>query len=1120
MASESTRAAARRLETLLRGGTTAALSDGDLLARFADLRPGDPSAEAAFEAIVDRHGAMVLRACRRISGDEHDAQEAAQAAFLVLAARAGSLGRVASVAPWLHGVATRVAAKARVAAARRRARERRGGEIAAARMLERRDGGERRAEDAETRAELHEALGLLPEKFRAPLVLCYLEGLTQQEAAEQLRWPLGTVQSRLARGRDRLRSRLASRGVAPALGPLGLAPARVPPPAPWAEATVRASVQFATTKGSEAIRAGAWPAAAGLASEVLRAMGLHQIRSTLAVTLIAAATAAAALARYGPPDPPPAVVQEPAGARPAPAPVPPPAPKPEAEAGPDRTITGVVLDDRGRPLAKAWVGSDPRPMMDTWDNPGPEDIRERPEPFRDAQGEVVPPGALGKYFEVREPGKAWRAVSPDDIQAFEPHVFNSEGSVPREEVLKTHSTYSVRVEKGGWWMAAMPNVPDAVRTDAAGRFATRFRLDRPTRLHFASADYALQATRTVTPDDAGRPVEVTLRPTRLARARLIETPRDDTKASVNWTIRAVDAAGRPGEDWLQWFLPDANDHDPDHVKRHLEVRLPFGRWRVEFRSETLHTTVDLAVPPGEGPLRFPDFVLESLAWARHIGRPAPEIEATDLDGRPVRLADHRGRAVVLAFWSRLDGLSVQAMPRLAAIRERFRDRPLTVLALHDASVADPEAYREAIAPIREGTWNGADLPFPVLLDREPHDPGGRLDGPKAGQMGSGRSADAYEVATWPSLFLIDAAGKLVGRFPIDRLEAALEDQFGIPHPRPAEPPSLAGRAEFAPPKRNVAVRGRVVGPDGRGVAGAKLMPEQAIVRAKGIATDADGGFAFEAEEITIDHFFLRVEAAGLASRMFRLDDSGVIRAPLRLGVGAVVTGRVVRDGRAVAGVEVGLNQVHRGMNEFLGWLTTRTDAEGRFRFDHAFADEDFTGFVTAGGLQDGGAAKAKPFRTGGHGSAVDLGDFAVEPGRTLAGRVAFADGKGIPPGTRILASGEDSSGTIAGPVDPATGRFRVAGLPPGEVSVVVQFPDLKTSWLPPGYRLAPAMPCVSPLSPYRMQGRLDRDVLDFTVLFEAGDAPRMTLDPGRLKDFEEAKAGPIAGVPPGSIPPR
>ena len=154
----------KQIETLFQAGTAVGLTDGELLERFVQRR--DETAEAAFAALVDRHGAMVLRVCRQVLGDEHDAQDASQATFLVLARRAGSIGRRESVASWLHGVALRVAARARLAAARRRVRERRGAEIMAARLVVQNEVGA--GESREHCAMLHDELGRLPESFREP----------------------------------------------------------------------------------------------------------------------------------------------------------------------------------------------------------------------------------------------------------------------------------------------------------------------------------------------------------------------------------------------------------------------------------------------------------------------------------------------------------------------------------------------------------------------------------------------------------------------------------------------------------------------------------------------------------------------------------------------------------------------------------------------------------------------------------------------------------------------------------------------------------------------------------------------------------------------------------------
>src|SRR5690349_8984889 len=156
---------------------------------------------------------MVLRVCRGVLGDAHDAEDAFQATFLVLLRQAGSIRKRDSVGPWLHGVAHRVASCARSAAARRRNHERRWSE----RRRVERPHAEPLTCDLDLPATIHAELGRLPERYRAPIVLCDLEDHSLDEAARQLGWPLGTIKSRLNRGRQRLRDRLVRRGVAPSL---------------------------------------------------------------------------------------------------------------------------------------------------------------------------------------------------------------------------------------------------------------------------------------------------------------------------------------------------------------------------------------------------------------------------------------------------------------------------------------------------------------------------------------------------------------------------------------------------------------------------------------------------------------------------------------------------------------------------------------------------------------------------------------------------------------------------------------------------------------------------------------------------------------------------------------
>ncbi len=178
--------------------------DGALLERFVAL--GD---ESAFEAIVARHGSMVMGVCRRLLGDPHDADDAFQATFIVLVRKARQLSDADRLGPWLYGVATRVATKARAREARRRGNLRAvPTDIPAPRDLD--------GDYFDVRSILDAELGKLSPKLRDILVLCLLEGFTAEEASRQLSCPLGTVKSRLARGREALRDGLTARGLAPA----------------------------------------------------------------------------------------------------------------------------------------------------------------------------------------------------------------------------------------------------------------------------------------------------------------------------------------------------------------------------------------------------------------------------------------------------------------------------------------------------------------------------------------------------------------------------------------------------------------------------------------------------------------------------------------------------------------------------------------------------------------------------------------------------------------------------------------------------------------------------------------------------------------------------------------
>ncbi len=225
----------KQIRTLFDVGALGAMPDRGLLDQFA--RGGETS-EAAFATLVERHGPMVLRVCRGLLADGHLAEDAFQVAFLLLARRARSIHDPDALAAWLHRVARRVALRAQGGVRRRNTRERpEAGEIAAA--------ADNPVERAEVCAIVHEEIDRLGDAQRLPILLCALEGLSHEEAAQRLKWPVGTVKSRLARGRRRLEGRLARRGLAPAVVlAAGLAPT------PTTAALVPLALAVATTRAA------------------------------------------------------------------------------------------------------------------------------------------------------------------------------------------------------------------------------------------------------------------------------------------------------------------------------------------------------------------------------------------------------------------------------------------------------------------------------------------------------------------------------------------------------------------------------------------------------------------------------------------------------------------------------------------------------------------------------------------------------------------------------------------------------------------------------------------------------------------------------------------------------
>lgn len=320
--------AIRLIQSLWDAGTLAALDDAELLERFLAR---DATAEVAFADLVRRHAPMVLRVCREVTGNPHDAEDAAQVTFLVLARQARSIHRGESLANWLFGTARRVAARSVREAVRRRRYEHR-----YATTVELQKESARSAQPEGDRwAERHEELGRLPERYRTPIILCDLEGLTHERAAVVFGCPLKTLQTRLYRGRDRLRERLQRRGAAQeAMIPAGALPAV---PTEWAGRATAAAIEVAAGRGVATLVSGA---VNGLLRGVNRAMILSHLMQIAAVLVLAGVGVSAGLSFALAPGSPRRQGARPAQGNPGTTPI---------------TVRGRATDGAGRPVAGATI---------------------------------------------------------------------------------------------------------------------------------------------------------------------------------------------------------------------------------------------------------------------------------------------------------------------------------------------------------------------------------------------------------------------------------------------------------------------------------------------------------------------------------------------------------------------------------------------------------------------------------------------------------------------------------------------------------------------------------------------------------------------------------------------
>jgi len=628
----------RRIESLFEGGSVTGLSDRQLLERFNGRR--DAAGETAFAALVTRHGPMVLHVCRQLLGDVHHAEDAFQAVFLVLARKAGSIQNPDLLGNWLYGVALRTAKKAKVQLAHRRKNEeggsmrRPGSGAGASIMVESTVPPAEQPVLAREEVEaLHDEIARLPRSFRLPVVLCYFEGLTLDEVARRLRWPAGTVRSRLARARDKLRRGLTRRGVAlPAAvlaTALGTKSASAHISSLLCDTTTKAAIHFAA---GQAAREVVSTSAAALAQEVLRAMFFTKLKLTVLTLIVLGSVATGvgylthSLAMKDEPKPVQAGRQQPAAKTDEPN---------RAAPAPGRmTLIGRVLDPAGKPMAGVPVEVIGRPSgpavagQETWSpsillgrGDTGADGRFRLDAARTSSAGFLQVHALAAAAGF---GLGWAEPNPDAEQPAAEIRLRPE-QIIRGKLVDVSGRPAAGVEirvrslahhdagRLDDWIGASPpeemlTWPHRIMTDDQGRF-TLAGIGRATTVYLGVRDSRFPTqTIPVQTDDRAGPKDLTcaLQPSTIVEGRVLAA---DTGQPIPRAIVSVGSS-------IHWLFSGAGRHFPADDQGRFTAQVAPGQYysvrayppegqpyvipehRFEWTKGAVKTMMDITLPRG------------------------------------------------------------------------------------------------------------------------------------------------------------------------------------------------------------------------------------------------------------------------------------------------------------------------------------------------------------------------------------------------------------------------------------------------------------------------------------------------------------------------------------------
>jgi RNA polymerase sigma factor (sigma-70 family) len=707
------------LNILFGPGAVGRLTDKELLARFVSHDDPDAS-EAAFATLLSRHGPMVLGVCRRMVRDEHLAADAYQAVFLILARKARSVRVDDSLGRWLYGVSVRVARRARALIGRERDK------LKGLEGLERAvtSSPHETCERDDLRAVVDEEIERLPSRYRVPVVLCYLQGMTGEEAARRLKCPVGTLESRLHRARERLRTSLRRRGLAPtagAMASLATMTARADVPR---ELSTRATDAVARLAGGRSLAGAVSAASATLITQFMRSTLMTKgCWSGLVLMTIGLSVAGAGV------------------------------------------FAGAGDEKQKGPAA----GLSPAPHVERKPEPTVQPLAERFRQIRaeyDAQQAVVRK-ALESAKVQSEMNKIYQEMSPDEV-AFCRRMLDLAASAPKDPVARDallwvvnkpgmmdHGAYGDEFARAASLLVRHHgDDPDAVRIGLGLDNVTT-----PRRVALLMGFYAAAKCR-----EAKGLARLALAQYLEAEAKFVASAQMRQGRQKNRYLGLIDDNGKSYEKEVEQsdeeysYVLQLRLRNPDAMRAEAErlfdeVIADFGD--VPCRTEKdreLEALLKQPSPSWNGkPLRSDErrqlaelvarkrtlaqVALARLDDIRNVipGKPAPEIAGVDLDGKPLKLSDYRGKVVVLVFWGSWCGPCMREVPHECELAERYKDKPFAVLGVNCG-----EEKAAAVAAVKS-----AGITWPNWND------GGPVEG---------AIAKRYHIGSYPTVFVIDKHG--------------------------------------------------------------------------------------------------------------------------------------------------------------------------------------------------------------------------------------------------------------------------------------------------------------------------------------------------------------------------